>query len=147
MDCQTGYGWYFLLRDYYSQHQSLSHVRVFLTPWTVAHQAALFMEFSRQEYWIELQFPSPEYLPTQVSSLGLLLCRQILSHLSHQGSPTLEEVPNVLVKPTGSFILLTSYKLLTCSADRLIFKTTEKIMQGRISLDFFLTHKQNCPVI
>ena len=147
MDCQTGYGWYFLLRDYYSQHQSLSHVRVFLTPWTVAHQAALFMEFSRQEYWIELQFPSPEYLPTQVSSLGLLLCRQILSHLSHQGSPTLEGVPNVLVKPTGSFILLTSYKLLTCSADHLIFKTTEKIMQGRISLDFFLTHKQNCTVI
>ena len=28
-----------------------SHVRVFVTPWTVAHQAPLSMGFSRQEYW------------------------------------------------------------------------------------------------
>ena len=32
-------------------------------PWTVAHQASLFMEFSRQEYWSGLPFPSPEELP------------------------------------------------------------------------------------
>ena len=31
--------------------QSLSHVRLFATPRTVAHQALLSMEFSRQEYW------------------------------------------------------------------------------------------------
>ena len=30
--------------------QSLSHVQLFSTPWTVAHQAPLSMEFSRQEY-------------------------------------------------------------------------------------------------
>ena len=29
----------------------LSHVRLFVTPWTVAHQAPLSMGFSRQEYW------------------------------------------------------------------------------------------------
>ena len=28
-------------------------------PWTVAHQASLTMEFSRQEYWSGLPFPSP----------------------------------------------------------------------------------------
>ena len=28
-----------------------SHVRLFATPWTVAHQAPLSIEFSRQEYW------------------------------------------------------------------------------------------------
>ena len=33
------------------------------TPWTVAHQASLPMEFSRQEYWSGLPFPSPGYLP------------------------------------------------------------------------------------
>ena len=32
-------------------------------PWTVAHQAPLFMEFSRQEYWSGLPFPSPWDLP------------------------------------------------------------------------------------
>ena len=29
----------------------LSHVRLIGTPWTVAHQASLFMKFSREEYW------------------------------------------------------------------------------------------------
>ena len=35
----------------------------FATPWTVFHQAPLFMEFSRQEYWSGLPFPSPGDLP------------------------------------------------------------------------------------
>ena len=39
--------------------ESLSRVRIFATPWTVAHQAPLFMGFSRQEYWSGLPFPSP----------------------------------------------------------------------------------------
>ena len=34
-----------------------------VTPWTVAHQAPLFMGFSRQEYWSRLPFPSPGDLP------------------------------------------------------------------------------------
>jgi len=32
-------------------------------PWTVACQAPLSIEFSRQEYWSGLPFPSPEDLP------------------------------------------------------------------------------------
>ena len=40
----------------------LSHVRLFVTPWTVAHQAPLSMGFSRQEYWSGLPFPSPGVL-------------------------------------------------------------------------------------
>ena len=39
-----------------------SHVRLFVTPLTVAHQAPLFVGFSRQEYWSVLPFPSPGYL-------------------------------------------------------------------------------------
>ena len=35
----------------------------FATPQTVAHQAPLFMEFSRQESWSGLSFPSPKDLP------------------------------------------------------------------------------------
>ena len=42
---------------------SLSHVRLFVTPWTVAYQAPPSMGFSRQEYWSGLPFPSPEDLP------------------------------------------------------------------------------------
>ena len=43
--------------------KSLSHIWLFVTPWTVAHQAPPSMEFSRQEYWSGLPFPSPGDLP------------------------------------------------------------------------------------
>ena len=39
--------------------QSLSRVQLFVIPWTVAHQAPLSLEFSRQEYSSGLPFPSP----------------------------------------------------------------------------------------
>ena len=38
--------------------KSLSHVRLFATPWTAAHQAPPSMEFSRQEHWSGLPLPS-----------------------------------------------------------------------------------------
>ena len=40
-----------------------SHVQLFVTPWTVAHQAPLTMGFSRQEYWSGLPCPPPGDLP------------------------------------------------------------------------------------
>ena len=43
--------------------KSLSRVRLFAIPWTVAYQAPLSMGFSRQEYWSGLPFPSPGDLP------------------------------------------------------------------------------------
>ena len=52
----------------------LSQAQLFATPWTVAHQVPLFMEFSRQEYWSGLLFIPPGDLsnpgiePTSVSS-------------------------------------------------------------------------------
>ena len=39
------------------------HVQLNVTPWTMALQASLAMEFSRQEYWNEFPFPSPEEGP------------------------------------------------------------------------------------
>ena len=43
--------------------KSLSHVRLFANPGTVAYQASLCMGFSRQENWSGLPFPSPGDLP------------------------------------------------------------------------------------
>ena len=43
--------------------KSLSRVQLFATPWTVAYQAPPSMEFSRQEYWSGVTFPSPGDLP------------------------------------------------------------------------------------
>ena len=42
-----------------SEVRSLSRVRLFVTPWTVAYRAPPSMGFSRQEYWSGLPFPSP----------------------------------------------------------------------------------------
>ena len=43
--------------------KSLTGVRLFATPWTVAYQAPPSMRFSRQEYWSGLPFPAPGELP------------------------------------------------------------------------------------
>ena len=50
--------------------KSLSRVRPFATPWTVAYQSPLSMGFSRKEYWSELPFPSPGDLPDPGIELG-----------------------------------------------------------------------------
>ena len=50
----------------YSQYNALcvlSCVQLLVIPWTVTHQAPLSMEFSRQEYWSGLPFPTPGDLP------------------------------------------------------------------------------------
>ena len=51
----------------------VSCVWLFATPWTVAHQAPLFMEFSRQEYWSGLPWPPPGDLPNPILNLGLCI--------------------------------------------------------------------------
>ena len=52
----------------------ISHVTApIAAPWTVTHQAPLPMEFSRQEYWSRLPFPTPGHLPNpgiKPASLG-----------------------------------------------------------------------------
>ena len=92
--------------------KSLSRVRLFAIPWTVAHQAPLSTEFSRQEYWSGLPCPPPGDLLDQGSHLGLLDCRQVLYHLSHQGSPLLFHLASVSVLPfSPSFLLFCSHAL------------------------------------
>ena len=53
----------FLVITVVSEVKSLSRVRLFATPWTVAYQAPPSMGFSRQEYWSGLPFVSPGDLP------------------------------------------------------------------------------------
>ena len=69
---------------------ALCHVLVFATPWTVAHQAPLSMEFSGQEYRHGLpcpppgDHPNPDIEPTsQVSCIG----RWVVYYWCHLGSP------------------------------------------------------------
>ena len=95
--------------------QSPSHVQLFTTPWTVAHQAPLSMEFSRQEYWSGLSFPSPRgsSQPRDQAHISSVFCisRRILYHSAtweaHQDSYHLAK----LLQPWLKFIVVKEYKL------------------------------------
>ena len=63
----------------------LSHVKLFVTLWTVASQAPLSMGFSRQEYWSGFCFLLQGIFLTQGTNPGLLHCRQILCPQSYAG--------------------------------------------------------------
>ena len=64
--------------------QPLSSVRLFATPWTVARQSPLSLEFPRQECWSGLPFPPAGELPNPgikpFISCVSCICRQILYH-------------------------------------------------------------------
>ena len=67
-----------------------SHIQLFVTLWTVAHQAPLSMRFSRQEYWSGLPCPPPGDLPDPEIKLlsPASPALQVDFHpLSHLGSP------------------------------------------------------------
>ena len=52
-----------ILMGWWSVHACFHCIQLFVTLWTVAHQAPLSMRFSRQEYWSGLPCPPPGYLP------------------------------------------------------------------------------------
>ena len=63
--------------------KSLSRVRLFMTPWTIAYQSPPSMGFSRLEHWSGLPFPSPRVFPTQGLNPVLPHCWQTLYSLNH----------------------------------------------------------------
>ena len=67
--------------------KSLSRVRLFATPWTVAYQAPRLWDFPGKSAEVDWQFLLQGIFPTQESNPGLSHCRQTLYCLSHQGSP------------------------------------------------------------
>ena len=66
---------------------SLSHIWLFATPWTVAHQTSLSMELSRREYWSGLSFPSPGDLPNPGIKPRCPALQVYFLPLSQSGSP------------------------------------------------------------
>ena len=72
-----------------SMCQPLSCVQLFATPWPIAHEAPLSMHSPGKNTGVGFHFLLQGIFPTQGSDLGLPHCRQILYHLSHQGSPIL----------------------------------------------------------
>ena len=73
--------------------QSFQSCQFFVTLLTVAHQAPLSLEFSRQEYWSGLPFPSPEDLPDAGIEPGSPALQADSLPFNHLGNKTLK-LPN-----------------------------------------------------
>ena len=59
--------------------KSLSHVRLFMTPWTAAYEAPPSMGFSRQEYWSGLPLPEPPKIKSvTVSTVSPSTCHEVM---------------------------------------------------------------------
>ena len=71
---------------FHAHAQPLSCVWLFATSWTVACQAPLSFEFSRQKYWSGLPFPTPGDLPNPGIVPTSLV--RILYPIHHPGSPS-----------------------------------------------------------
>ena len=69
--------------------KSLSRVRLFAIPWTVARQAPLSRGSPGRNTGVGCHFLLQGIFPTQASNSHHLYCRQILYSLSHQASPAL----------------------------------------------------------
>ena len=95
--------------------QSLSHVRLFATSWTVAHQVPLSMELLRQEYWSRLPFPSPGHLPRSGIELPSLALAGRFLTTEPPGKPqkhVWEKVNEVLSLRCAVFELLTRHHFM-----------------------------------
>ena len=69
-----------LTRNVFVVVSSLNRVHLIVNPWTAVHQAPRSTEFSRQEYWDGLPFPSPGDLPDQRSNHVSCIGGQVLYH-------------------------------------------------------------------
>ena len=80
-------------------------VQLFATPWTVAHEAPLSMEFSRQEYWSGFPFPTSGDLPDPQFKLVSLVSSALASRFFNSVSPG---------KPLSHYSQLLSVWLIIC---------------------------------
>jgi len=101
-----------------------------VTPWTVAHPTPLSMEFSRQEYWIGMPFPSPGDLPDP---------------RIEPRSPALQ-ADSLLTEPPGKTIVAASIYIATNSNETSLFFSTSSPALI-ISYLFDNSHSDRCEMI
>ena len=119
--------------------KSSSRVQLCSTPWSVAHQALLSMEFSRKEYWSRLPYPTlgdlpnpgvePESLTSPASQVGSLplvppstVVVQSLSHVwlcdpincSTPGFPVLRHLPELAQMHVHESVVPSNHLVLCC---------------------------------
>ena len=121
----------------------LSCVRLSATPRTVAFQAPLSMESSRQKYWSGLPFPSPWDLPDPGTKPGspTLQADSLPRILSRQGSP--KSLPDSL-KDSANNLRLCRLSLTLSSSPFQLLSTTQsqKAMPYVLGFVMWISHFQ-----
>ena len=112
--------------------KSLSRVRLFATPWTVAYHAPSSVGFSRQEYWSGLPFPSPEDLPNPGIEPGSPALRADALPFEPPGKTHLMGTADLLEKT----LMLGKVKVKSPSHVRLFATPWTVAYQGPLSMGF-----------
>ena len=108
-------------------YAALSHVWLFATLWTVAGQPHLSMDFPGREIGVGCLLLQGIF-PTQGSNSDLLDYRQILYHLSHQGSPSVQSLCRVRLFATPWITARQASLSITNSRGSLRFRSIESVM-------------------
>ena len=120
-----------------------SHVRLFATPWTVAHWAPLSMGFSRQDYWSGLPCPSPGDQPDPGIEPGSLALQWGSLPLHRMGRPvcSLFHVKNRLMttRARASGCVLNGIGKRMNTFQHVCVFSSLSLCLASVFLDFFLT--------
>ena len=103
---------------------SLSHVRLFATPWTVARQAPLSVDFPGKNTGVGFHFLLQGILPTQGWNPHLLYCRQILHHRATREAPRGHSRTIIMAAAERPSPVILSAVLTTCQAPDEPFSST-----------------------
>ena len=94
----------------------LSRARLFVTPWTAAHQTSLSKRFPRQE-WVAISFSRGFSKPRDQTQVSCISCfgRQILYHKHHLRSPVrqlvnIQFVHTLLIQGMSVYATLSKFK-------------------------------------
>ena len=112
--------------------QSLSGVQLFVTPWTVAHQAPLSAGFHRQEYWSEWPFSTSGDLPDPGTKPGSPVLAGRFFTTEPPGKPIIFQSPSPTV-PRG---LLQSFSAPYCFSFQQCphpLSTEARVLQGSVT--------------
>ena len=114
----------------------LNHVRLFATPWAIAHQAPLSLGFSRQENWSGWPCPPPGDLPSPGTG---------------PRSPTSPSLAGrfFTVEPPGKFLYLTGTKMnkiwsFPCRTQRLLTEADSHTDQHSVEDSRTALHEEFC---
>ena len=119
-----------------------SHIWLFVTPWTIAHQAPLSMGFSRQEYWSWLPFPTLGDLSNARIEPATLICPTLAGRFFTTSANWEAHIKLNVILRKNTTIQIANWSLLGISEDFRKFYEYPLVIQLHKSDTWRNTHNQ-----